>query len=90
MPILEDIETTQHFLCENAICRLPFNKKIRKYLNAHDVNLDMSFLTFLNEYAYDLQHIQKITQLKWLILKKNKANKYSVLYDGRFFDFVQY
>ena len=48
----------------------------------------MPFITFFKKHNVDLLSIQHIAKVKLLIITK-KLNHYSILFDGRFFDFVQ-
>ena len=88
-PATQNTESTKHFLCKNAIVKLPNNKRIKKYFTENDIDLDAPFAKFTKSNAFDLIEIQKIAKIKWIILKKDKKGLYSLIYDGRFFDFLQ-
>jgi hypothetical protein len=90
LPATQNTESTKRFLCKNAIVKLPNNKKIKKYFTENDIDLDAPFAKFTKTNPFDLREIQKIAKIKWIIMKKiTKYGLYSLIYDGRFFDFVQ-
>lgn len=90
---MDPTEITEPFLCKNAISKLPFNKFIATYCNKHKMNVDMPFLQFCKEHASSLKEIQQRARIRWIIVKKysntQKTKLYSLIYDGRFFNFVE-
>jgi hypothetical protein len=88
--VTKDTDSTQPLLCKNAILKLPYNKKITKYLMENNIDLNVPFVKFLKDEAYEMKHVQKIAKIKLIILKKLKNNFYCLIYDGRFFDLESY
>ncbi len=92
-PTLPQTDNIEHSHCKNVFLNLPFNKKIIKYCVANNINVHKSFLDFCKQNAHNLKNIQKIAKIKWIIVKKysdsSKTNLYSIIYDGRFFNFIQ-
>ena len=84
----KDTENTEPFLCKHAFLRLRYRKQIQTYVNNNNVDVNMPFITFLKKNNIDVLTIQHIARIKLIIIKK-KSNYYSILFDGRFFDFVQ-
>ena len=85
----ENTDSTKLFLCKDAILRLPFHKKIKTYFTKNNFDLNIPFSQFVKEHTIDLLIIQEMAKIKWILVKKNKNRFYSLLYDGRFFDFVK-
>jgi len=86
--VTKDTDSTQPLLCKNAILKLPYNKKITEYFMENNIDFNVPFVKFLKDEAYEMKHVQKIARIKLIILKKIQKNFYSLIYDGRFFDFV--
>jgi len=86
---IEDTENTLPFLCKDAILRLPNKKKILNYFHTHELNINMIFIDFINKHTLDLVQVQKIAKIQFAIIKRNKHNLHSIIYDGRFFKFIQ-
>jgi len=89
LPPIGNIEGTKLFLCKDALLRLPFCKKIEKYFNDNDFNVQMPFVEFVKTHTIDLISIQEIAKIKLILIQKNRKKSYSLLFDGRFFDFVK-
>ena len=62
---------------------------MKAHFTQNDLDLNMPFTQFVKEHTIDLRIIQEMAKIKLILVKKNRNRFYSLLYDGRFFDFVK-